>query len=268
MYKGGYLKKLEHEEQILWVRKGTRPRDVMTLLRNSITYKLTRRGNMFVRPFLSSNAENIFLVIDCNENNMEAFAQNNDIMMEVEMGSIDLFSFEPVDRYYRPLRLNQYVRDKRFIEKYDLITNKSNKDQTDPLKSVESTLPNYYKSATSLNSDELRVKIILQQEDLDKAYRWVSDFMNTEYVLIQDVLTNDENKGEVDRSEWEVYYIYCKLLIEYHSRIQSILVTYRKDKKAVEEINENLGLLYRLAFTKALYKANQTFTLHHKLGFW
>lgn len=29
-----------------------------------------------------------------------------------------------------------------------------------------------------------------------------------------------------------------------------------------------MGLLYRLAFIKALYKSNITFYEHHKLGFW
>lgn len=58
------------------------------------------------------------------------------------------------------------------------------------MKSVESTLINHYKTATELNVDELRVKIILQQEDLDKAYRWISDFLNIEYIQPQEVLEN------------------------------------------------------------------------------
>lgn len=73
--------------------------------------------------------------------------------MEVEIGSIDLFSFEPVDQYFRPLRLTSYIRDKRFYRKYNLANNKSDKDTTDPLKSVESSMANHYRTATLLNVD-------------------------------------------------------------------------------------------------------------------
>lgn len=31
--------------------------------------------------------------------------------MEVDLGASDLFSFEPVDHYLRPLRLHSYIRD-------------------------------------------------------------------------------------------------------------------------------------------------------------
>ena len=59
---------------------------------------------------------------------MEEYSQNNEIEMEVEVGSTDLFSFEPVDSYLRPLRVNPYIRDRSFIRKYGLDVNKSDKD--------------------------------------------------------------------------------------------------------------------------------------------
>lgn len=93
LYKGGYLKKVVHDDHEEWVKNGNRPSDVITLLRNVTTYKLARRGNMFVRTFLSRCTEYFFLVIDCAESNMEIFSQNNSVSMEVEVGAIDLFSF-------------------------------------------------------------------------------------------------------------------------------------------------------------------------------
>lgn len=77
-------------------------------------YKLTRKANMFVRQFLSRDEHMIMLVVDSNDDNLEVYAQNNNVLMEVDMGSIDLFSFEPIDRYGRPLRLHSYVRDRNF----------------------------------------------------------------------------------------------------------------------------------------------------------
>lgn len=90
------------------------------------------------------------------------------------MGSIDLFSFEPIDMYNRPLRLHKYIRDRSFYEKYRLASSKGERDVHTHTKSVESELSNFYNKAIKLNRDELRVKIILDQEELDKAYRWIS----------------------------------------------------------------------------------------------
>lgn len=83
LYGGGFLKKIEYEDRVEWIQTGTRPKDLVTLLRNVMTYKLSRRGNMFVRSFLSTCTQYIFLVIDCAESNMQIFSQNNNVDMEV-----------------------------------------------------------------------------------------------------------------------------------------------------------------------------------------
>lgn len=51
-------------------------------------------------------------------------AQQSNFNMEIELGSVDIFSFEPVDKYGRPLRCNNYIRDPSFIKKYNLAENK------------------------------------------------------------------------------------------------------------------------------------------------
>ena len=60
---------------------------------------------------------------------MEEYSQNNEISMEVELGSTDLFSFEPVDQFLRPLRVNPYIRDRSFRNKYNLDADKNDKDE-------------------------------------------------------------------------------------------------------------------------------------------
>ena len=47
-------------------------------------------------------------------------AQSQNFNMELEYGAIDLFAFEPVDFYLRPLRTNKYLRDPSFLRKYSL----------------------------------------------------------------------------------------------------------------------------------------------------
>jgi hypothetical protein len=54
--------------------------------------------------------------------------------MEVDLGASDLFSFEPVDHYLRPLRLHSYIRDLEFREKYNIRGGKAAND--DELKSI------------------------------------------------------------------------------------------------------------------------------------
>lgn len=84
--------------------------------------------------------------------------------MEIELGSTDLFSFQPVDSYYRPLRAHRYIRDPEFVKKYNLNLSKEDKDEFDPQNSIESQALNHYKRAEQMNRDELRAKIILDQE--------------------------------------------------------------------------------------------------------
>ena len=55
-------------------------------------------------------------------------AQQSNFNMEVELGSVDIFSFEPVDKYGRPLRCNNFIRDVGFIRKYNLAFDKDDRD--------------------------------------------------------------------------------------------------------------------------------------------
>ena len=75
-----------------------------------------------------------------------------------------MFSFEPVDSYLRPLRVNPYIRDRAFMRKYGLEFNKSDKDEGLGEASIEAEALNIYKKGEQMNKDELRAKIILAQE--------------------------------------------------------------------------------------------------------
>lgn len=156
LFGGGQLRRIPQKDtidQLIWENIGGRPRDLLTLFRNVLLYKLTRRANMFVRQFLSKDEHSIMVVVDISEETLQRYAQTNGVLMEVDMGSIDLFSFEPVDVYNRPLRLNSYIRDRPFYEKYQLGTNKGQKDNFRTMQSVESDLSGFFVKATKLNRD-------------------------------------------------------------------------------------------------------------------
>jgi hypothetical protein len=77
-------------------------------------------------------------VAKASEQHLEKKAQQTNFCMEIELGSVDIFSFEAVDKYGRPLRCNKYIRDVGFAKKYNLMNNKEDKDESLGEKSVES----------------------------------------------------------------------------------------------------------------------------------
>ena len=102
--------------------------------------------------------------------------------MEVELGSTDLFSFEPVDTYFRPLRVNRYIRDPQFIKKYNLNSQKDDKDVLEGEKSIESEALSYLRKAERMNAEELRAKIILDQQQADSCYKWIRNKLGITYI--------------------------------------------------------------------------------------
>ena len=75
-------------------------------------------------------------MIKTSEIVLEDYAQKKSIPMEIELGATDLFSFEPVDSYLRPLRLNNYITEESFIKKYSLHSSKIDKDDSYEAKSI------------------------------------------------------------------------------------------------------------------------------------
>lgn len=120
LYKGQYLKKTISGENVMWVNTKSRPHDIYTLLRNCLVYKLVKKHKFYVRTFLSKDENYILLVIKTSESNLESYAESNKMNMEIDLGASDLFSFEPVDHYLRPMRLSSYITDQEFINNYSL----------------------------------------------------------------------------------------------------------------------------------------------------
>lgn len=143
--------------------------------------------------------------------------------MQTQIGATDLFSFQPVDKYQRPLRLNCYLRDQTFISKYSLRTNKIDKEGQSEEKSIQSEALNLFKKTEKMNPDQLRVKIILDQEDSDECYRWISKELDIGFIQSKNTLTNQHNTQQIDRETWECYYIYNKLVISFVRRLRKIV---------------------------------------------
>lgn len=71
-----------------------------------------------------------------------------------------------------------------------------------------------------MNEDELRAKIIIDQDDTDELFEWISLKTQTRYIKKDQILNNKYNKDEVDDDIWPIYYIYNKLIAEYLKKVK------------------------------------------------
>lgn len=71
-----------------------------------------------------------------------------------------------------------------------------------------------------MNEDELRAKIIIDQDDTDQLFEWISLKTQTRYIKKDQILNNKYNKDEVDDDIWPIYYIYNKLIAEYLKKVK------------------------------------------------
>ncbi|CAD8176504.1 unnamed protein product [Paramecium pentaurelia] len=98
---GGYLIKYDNE----WHRTKRDTKDFSTLIRNLICLILCRQG-YYTQQFLSKNGKYIFCSLFATEESLKIQAESQGLFKLLNIQFIDLFSFEPLDKSYRPLRLN------------------------------------------------------------------------------------------------------------------------------------------------------------------
>lgn len=63
-----------------------------------------------------------------------------------------------------------------------------------------------------MNEDELRTKIIMDQFEADRAYDWIANKLNIDYIR-QKSLVNEYNSQDPGRHTWEAYFVYNKMII-------------------------------------------------------
>lgn len=118
--------------------------------------------------------------------------------MEVDLGASDIFSFEPVDEYMRPLRLHKYVTDQEFLDKYHIKPGTGDGDKKEELQSVESEALNIYKKAQEMNEDELRTLVMSDQVEANALMKYIKSRLQIDYIE-QHPIENDYNKDSTDR---------------------------------------------------------------------
>lgn len=87
---GGYLFKefYPDSEDFDWVCKNDKPKDFLTLLRNTIMSRLSRFSNIHTRLSLSLDQKKIFMIIKANEEVLLKEAERKTLNKELELGII------------------------------------------------------------------------------------------------------------------------------------------------------------------------------------
>ncbi|CAD8154924.1 unnamed protein product [Paramecium octaurelia] len=98
---GEYLKR----QGQAWYRTRNETQDILTLIRNALIIQLSRKG-FNVKSFISKDGQTIYLCLYMTEKMLEIAAENFSLPKKLSFCFTDLLSLEPVDRQYRPLRLN------------------------------------------------------------------------------------------------------------------------------------------------------------------
>ncbi|CAD8105641.1 unnamed protein product [Paramecium primaurelia] len=196
---GQYLKKTkidEFQEKYEWTCQNTPPKDFLTLIRFTIMAKLCRNGFLHCRQFINGTGELIFLILKSSKEVVKRSAQNMKVTKQIELGFADLFSLEPVDESFRPLRLKNYIRqytnneeikkklqeildsrkeaqnkEEEYRKKQDMQDKKDNKDSnTDPNQALVDQLQHFkkmqeFKEKKYIDQEEIKIEENIQQQN-------------------------------------------------------------------------------------------------------
>jgi anoctamin-10 len=87
------------------------PLDFCTLVRFTILTKFARNSNLHTRSFIHLDEPFIVMVIKSNQATVKQEAEASGLTKQLELGYADLFSLEPCDKLFRPLRLKRKGKD-------------------------------------------------------------------------------------------------------------------------------------------------------------
>ncbi|EGR33655.1 hypothetical protein IMG5_047010 [Ichthyophthirius multifiliis] len=281
--KGGFLE--EHEAgkgkkdtyfQNDWICKNNIPKDFMTLVRFTIQQKLTKKAHFHTRSFLSNDGKEIFILIKGNEQIFKKEAKSSGLTKQLELGYSDLFSLEPCDKLYRPMRLKKQVRDcvkqlqKKLQKNYDLKNQfeQNNNVTKRNFRRIENRTQMLFEVVKKWNNDVFWANLAYKQLQVDY-------FMNE---IAEKLGINKENENaeilkdseSTTREEWEAYYVYLDYLIYFKkliNKLQKIAKQDKREKKIRQKniVDQNEAFLYKLFFRKAVRDTNEVY--HQINGF-
>lgn len=276
---GGYLQKKifnnKKDAGYDYLCKNARTNDFLTLIRNFIITKLALISKIHTRLFLSSTGKDVLLVLNCDQNVLEQYANMVGMTKEMELGACDLLSLEPVDGLMRPLRLKNFLKLDDQEEEKKKAHNKKNEEKKeksinleeladsieekilDHKNDLQNTCRGIYKEIKVLSKEQMRMLLI------DKSFQineYLKNLVKTYKIQLPDTKTEIQNDSEITREEWNAYFIYLCYLEKYFH----LLTVENKGNKQIEN---NILFILKLIFRKAVGDSNEIHDEVHKANF-
>ncbi len=95
----------------------TKAEDVLTLLRNITINKLVNVIGFKVRQVLSLDYKNIYALLYTSDSTIKKEAERTNFHLQVEIGSLDLLSLEPINDNLIPLRFVKKWKKEDIVKK-------------------------------------------------------------------------------------------------------------------------------------------------------
>lgn len=245
------------------------PKDFLTLVRNTIMAKFCRNANLHCRQFISLDGNCIFMIVKSNEDTIRKEAEASGQTKQLELGYADLFSLEPCDKLFRPLRLKKEVRN-AVVQLRKTIKGKLNFNKEDRMghhKKIDEQREKVYEAVRNWDDKELWLNIAKKQIEVDT---WMEDLARRLKIDMSHektgIIADDEG---TKREEWDCYYIYLCYLIDFGKRIRRLIRFAENDaeeqhrRKGNDIIQQNEGFLYKLIFRKAVGDSNEIYHLRN-----
>lgn len=239
------------------------------LLRKVIIIKMERIG-LWTRQFYSEDLQHIFVVLKAQTQTLINRADVEKISKQLELGYVDIFSLEAVDKKLRPIRKKpknflelegERQRKKVLLGGEDQLEEEENKGDNDPDNHITAINPTACEikaitrmiaKAEKLSNEVLFQMLVYQQRETESDLRDLSKALNlpgsSTGVIYGDKMLN--RRKAID------YYCFNALLHFWCNRLEK----YQK----VEVVKAFYGFLYRLAYMKAIGDANEALTAHRK----
>eukprot|EP00828_Plagiopyla_frontata_P032694 TRINITY_DN4255_c0_g1_i2.p1 TRINITY_DN4255_c0_g1~~TRINITY_DN4255_c0_g1_i2.p1 ORF type:complete len:355 (+),score=77.56 TRINITY_DN4255_c0_g1_i2:109-1065(+) len=179
-----------------WIQHGdSPPLDFLTLVRYTVITALCQKAYINVRQILSGDGKQIILVLKAQKLAIYTKAMEKGMNKQLELGAVDLLSFEPFDPQLRPLRIKKFVRSAEALKKE--VTWEEEKQ----FESVDTKTRKYYQKVKKMELEEFQAVLCQKQVKLDK-------LLNNVIGTASSMMFSTEIEGDqpVNREMWEAYF--------------------------------------------------------------
>lgn len=222
------------------------------LVRRVLRQKFRELG-LYTRCFLSSDARRVLMVVKGLKETIEARAERDRFPKQLELGVVDLGSFEPLDHLNRPFRIKNSLMSQELLAKQEgtdaqtfelyLTSAREPTEELTVLGGDPNSVDKALRSLDALTDYELAKVVRLRTAEFQK--RYLSFFVHGRGVGARKVLFDEPET----RAQWISFVAYTAVF-DYNYKIT-------KKVRKYEQFKHYRGLVDRLVAQKSLEDVNR-----------